>query len=73
MVCTIKFGKEKWYLTFRKEDKILAIQTTSRLESLNSMIKSLISRKCSLTELFLRLVEFGHVKNIQKNGRTKRK
>ena len=58
--------KEKWALAFRKEQFILGIQTTSRMESLHSMIKMLIRSKCSLPELFHRLVEFANGKNYQK-------
>ena len=63
--------KEKWCLAFKKEEQILGIQTTSRLESLNSMTKSIISTKCSLTELIIRLIEFGHVKNSQEREEQK--
>lgn len=56
-------SKEKWALAFRKEEYILGIQTTSRMESLHSMIKNIIRSKCSLIELSIRLLNFAHGKN----------
>ena len=34
--------KEKWSLTWRKEEFIIGIQTTSRMESLHAMVKKFI-------------------------------
>jgi len=55
--------KEKWCYAYRKDESILGIQTTSRIESLHALMKRNIRSKCSLTELLIRLIEFAHNKN----------
>ena len=58
-------SQEKWSLAFRKEESIIGVQTTSRIESLHNLIKNYIRSKCSLTELVIRLICFAKVKNSQ--------
>ena len=62
--------KEKWALAYRKDDYIIGVQTTSRIESLHALMKKFIRSKCGLTELFYRLVEFAHGKNTQQIGKS---
>ena len=57
--------KERWASAYRKEDFIIGVQTTSRIESLHAIIKKFIRSKCSLTEFCFRLVEFANGKNEQ--------
>jgi len=48
--------KELWSMTFKKTLPCLKINTTSRIESLNALIKSEISSSSRLIELFYRLL-----------------
>jgi len=59
-------SKEKWSLAFRKEEYILGIQTTSRIESLHGIIKKFIRSKCNLNELFIRLLKLSNGRNYIK-------
>jgi len=59
--------KEKWCLAYRKEENILGIQTTSRMESLHAMMKSILTSRCSLTELLIRLLDFAFAKSLQES------
>lgn len=52
--------RDKWCYAFKKNDEIIGVQTTSRIESLHSSMKRLIRTKCSLTEMTLRLLKFAH-------------
>jgi len=63
--------KEKWSLAWRKEEFIIGIQTTSRMESLHAMVKKFIRSKNSLPELFLRIIEFSLGKNATSEGEDK--
>ena len=48
--------KEKWSIAFKKSLPCLKINTTSRIEGLNTMIKSEITSSSQLIELFYRLL-----------------
>ena len=56
--------KGKWCMAFKKALPCLKINTTSRLEGLNSIIKKEINSSSHLVELFYRLIDiFDHSQN----------
>ena len=56
--------KEKWCMAFKKTLPCLKINTTSRIEGLNGIIKKNINASNGLLELFYRLIDISdHVNN----------
>ena len=57
--------KEKWCMAFKKTLPCLKINTTSRIEGLNAIIKKEINSSAGIVELFYRLINISnHMLNI---------
>lgn len=56
--------RERWSYAFKKELPCLKIKTTSRIESMNSIIKSELNSSKCLVELFFRMLQItAHILN----------